>query len=733
MPTIKDIAKAAGVSQGTVSNVLSGKGNVSSEKIKHVQDVAFALGYTPNERAKSLRKGASNILAAIIPNINSKQYMEFYVSFKNYAESHNYIVQLYITNDNYEAELSIMHDIKSSMAAGMAAISCCNVSHNIYKDLEYETAQNIIFVERDPGFPCNYIGFDYKKAGAYLARCAINQDYSSIGLVTGDLSRSNEAAFYNSFMQTISKSKCLVNHIQTDHYRKNQNILQMLNGTSLQAFFVSNYGFAENVKDICQSFNSGNDTKIFTVSPIFTMPENDFQKYELNYRYLGSSTAEALINVAEKKEVNFPIHLENTGYRNWFPNIRYKSNSEPINVLTLDSPEAYTMKNLSRIYTQKTGIDVNITVYSYDEIYEAFSNMSESSVFDVIRLDVTWLSWFAEKILQPLDSLDPNITSLFTQYLNGVVERYSMINNRVYTLPSTPSMLLLYYRKDLFNSSVLKRIYYENYKYELLPPNSFEEFNRIAKFFTKSLNPSSPTDYGATLTLGSTGVAASEFLARFFSYNKNLYDQNNNIKLNSDIALKCLVELTEIKCYSNENYNTWWTDTAASFAEGNTAMTILYSNYASDLLRSNSKVVGNIGYTLVPGNNPIIGGGALGVSKFSKHADDALQFIKWMCSEPITSASTALGSVSPCKNTYDNYEIVDVFPWLNLVKDCFVLSHGRRIPNSVHKPFDERRFLSIVGMAVKNSYSGAMKPKEALDLAQDLFTKQFDFKGILNS
>ena len=34
MATIKDIAKKAGVAQGTVSNVLNGKGNVSSDKIR---------------------------------------------------------------------------------------------------------------------------------------------------------------------------------------------------------------------------------------------------------------------------------------------------------------------------------------------------------------------------------------------------------------------------------------------------------------------------------------------------------------------------------------------------------------------------------------------------------------------------------------------------------------------------------------------------------------------------
>ena len=57
--TIKDIAKYAGVSHGTVSNVLNHKGNVSTEKILLVEQAAKALGYQMNSQASGLRSGKS--------------------------------------------------------------------------------------------------------------------------------------------------------------------------------------------------------------------------------------------------------------------------------------------------------------------------------------------------------------------------------------------------------------------------------------------------------------------------------------------------------------------------------------------------------------------------------------------------------------------------------------------------------------------------------------------------
>ena len=61
MPTIKDIAREAGVSHGTVSNVINGRGNVSVEKIQLVWQAAEKLGYKVNSKAPVSSSAASDV------------------------------------------------------------------------------------------------------------------------------------------------------------------------------------------------------------------------------------------------------------------------------------------------------------------------------------------------------------------------------------------------------------------------------------------------------------------------------------------------------------------------------------------------------------------------------------------------------------------------------------------------------------------------------------------------
>lgn len=74
--TIVDVAKAAGVSIGAVSRILSNdpKLNVRAETRDSVHKIIAELGYTPNPQARGLRLSRTNSFAMIVPEINSPAF-----------------------------------------------------------------------------------------------------------------------------------------------------------------------------------------------------------------------------------------------------------------------------------------------------------------------------------------------------------------------------------------------------------------------------------------------------------------------------------------------------------------------------------------------------------------------------------------------------------------------------------------------------------------------------------
>ncbi len=64
--TIRDLAKAAGVSPTTVSHALNGKGNVSERTAERVRRMAAEMNYRPSEIARGLQQQRTGILALII-------------------------------------------------------------------------------------------------------------------------------------------------------------------------------------------------------------------------------------------------------------------------------------------------------------------------------------------------------------------------------------------------------------------------------------------------------------------------------------------------------------------------------------------------------------------------------------------------------------------------------------------------------------------------------------------
>lgn len=724
MATFKDIAQRAGVSYGTVSNVMNNRGNVSSDKVQRVQDAARQLGYTANLDAKSLRKGNSDVLSVIMPNILDTQYDDFYLSFRNYAEAAGYRVTLTLHDGDPGREQTLLLQNRAIHPAGTAVISSFSGSVNHYLEADY-SADEMIFAEQRPFDGYDYVGFDYRRIGQEMGKRAARYHYATLLTEAEDQYVSKEIA--SGFLQETSRfPECVVQRFCKESAVRSATLaLDILSANPVpEAVFTVRYSQAETIDNVRRRFFPDKKTDLYTISHLFTMPEVSYAKFELNYRLLGKVTAEQLINRIEGRAEPYfrNILLAETGFRSWNPGA--VPEAAELNILTLDSPTAYIMRHMASLYRGYTGVNVRIDIAPYDDIHHLLSGLDENSSFDIIRLDATWMSYFAPKIYEPLAHLEGNLRELQTRFLPDLMDRYGKVQGCLYALPESPSTQMLFYRKDLFEDTATRRLYQEKTGRSLCPPRTFEDYNRIAAFFTRDINPFSPVKYGSTMTLGNTGTAATEFLTRYFALNHELFDLSDHILINTPEGAQALRELVTCSHYVDRSSGNWWRDTARGFAAGNTAMALIYSNYASEIVNRDSAVRGRIGYAMLPGENPMFGGGSIGVSRFSRHKELAYHFIRWLCGEQVSSAMTLLGSVSPCRNTYQNYHIIDNYPWLSMTASCFEKTDARRLPHQTDVPFDERRFLDILGRAVLYAIDGYCSVEEALENAETSYNNR---------
>lgn len=95
MTTRKDVAKLAGVSVATVSNVLSNRLKVSSEKAERVKNAAKQLNYVPNHTARSLSLGHSYHIGVIINEFTNPYHMEIVQYVGKYVTAHGFMMTVF--------------------------------------------------------------------------------------------------------------------------------------------------------------------------------------------------------------------------------------------------------------------------------------------------------------------------------------------------------------------------------------------------------------------------------------------------------------------------------------------------------------------------------------------------------------------------------------------------------------------------------------------------------------
>lgn len=88
--SIYDIAKLAGVSAATVSNVLNNKGRVSEKTRSYVMKIAQEQGYIPNFAAKSLREERTNTVGIITPDVSNDYFSSIVLAVETLLYNEGY-------------------------------------------------------------------------------------------------------------------------------------------------------------------------------------------------------------------------------------------------------------------------------------------------------------------------------------------------------------------------------------------------------------------------------------------------------------------------------------------------------------------------------------------------------------------------------------------------------------------------------------------------------------------
>ena len=94
MPTIKDVAKLAGVSTATVSATINGTAYVSPLLRERVERAILELGYSTDGIARSLKKGVTSVIGLIVDDMTAPFYTELVDEIEALAYAQGYTVML---------------------------------------------------------------------------------------------------------------------------------------------------------------------------------------------------------------------------------------------------------------------------------------------------------------------------------------------------------------------------------------------------------------------------------------------------------------------------------------------------------------------------------------------------------------------------------------------------------------------------------------------------------------
>lgn len=366
-----------------------------------------------------------------------------------------------------------------------------------------------------------------------------------------------------------------------------------------------------------------------------------------------------------------------------------------LRVLGEDSSNLRAMEALKKEYEKAEGIKIDFRPNTFADAYKKANQdfAHETGLYDVIlQVNFSLSSFVRHQYVYNVDSLikkysldQDTLTFTFEDdlfpnawkevgyyYKNPLDVRDTTIQKIGY--PFATNTMLLVYNKEMFNDPAHKRAYKQKYGEELCVPKTWEQYKKVAAFFTNT----SQKTYGVCMQGKTDGWLYYEFCDFLYGMGGKIFEkqygwQGNEttpVRINSSEAAKAIEFYISMKPYNQGSYTSvGTTEQIALMKEGNTAMAIVWSDYLYNFVYNEyGKKDDKFGFAPIPGEKSPLAGGCFYINKKTKHPKESMKYILSLMQPQVQIALAKQGLCSPLKTTYEDEEVKRI-PYSNALKE----------------------------------------------------------------
>ena len=182
--SMKDVAALAGVSLGTVSNVVNSPALVSEHTRERVQVAIAKLGWVPNESARQLRAGRSRAIGMVVMDIANPFFTDLVLGADDYVQERGFFVQ--VSNSAQDPDRERLHlQLLEQQRVGGVLLAPIGALNDQVDQLRRRGIPMVILDRASQQADICSVSVDDVEGGRLAVQHLIDQGHTHIALVGG--------------------------------------------------------------------------------------------------------------------------------------------------------------------------------------------------------------------------------------------------------------------------------------------------------------------------------------------------------------------------------------------------------------------------------------------------------------------------------------------------------------------------------------------------------------------